>query len=38
LTTEQLGTFLAGYPERSRTPFKVLTATGLRISEAIALR
>jgi len=38
LTTAQLGTFLAVCPQRSRTLFKVLAATGLRISEAIALR
>ena len=38
LSTAQLGTFLAVCPARSRTLFKVLAATGLRISEAIALR
>jgi integrase len=38
LTTSELGTFLVVCPERSRTLFRVLAATGLRISEAIALR
>src|SRR5438105_697562 len=38
LPTAQLATFLAVCPERSRTLFKVLAATGIRISEAIALR
>ncbi len=38
LGTDELATFLAVCPERSRTLFKVLAATGLRISEAIALR
>jgi integrase len=38
MTTTQLSIFLAVCPQRSRTLFKVLAATGLRISEAIALR
>lgn len=38
LSTQQLVTFLAVCPERSRTLFKVLAATGLRVSEVIALR
>jgi integrase len=37
-STEQLATFLAVCPERSRTLFKLLSATGLRVSEVIALR
>lgn len=38
LTTEELGTFLIVCPERWRTFFRLLAATGLRVSEAFALR
>jgi integrase len=38
LTTQELATFLAVCPERWTTFFRLLAATGLRISEAIALR
>jgi integrase len=38
LTTDELVTFLAVAPERHRLLFRLLAATGLRISEAIALR
>jgi integrase len=38
LTTEQLATFLQVVPPRHRLFFELLAATGLRISEAIALR
>jgi integrase len=37
LTREQLDTFLRVAPERWRTFFRLLAATGIRISEAIAL-
>jgi integrase len=38
LSTTQLAMFLAVCPERSRTLFRVLAATGLRVSEVVALR
>lgn len=38
LTTEQLATFLTVTPQRYRLLMRLLAATGLRISEALALR
>ena len=38
MSTEELATLLALIPDRHRTLFRLLAATGLRISEAIALQ
>jgi integrase len=38
LTTDELAAFLLVCPERWRTFFRLLSATGLRVSEAFALR